>query len=155
AAAGLKEQGMEVTVVHLMPTLMERQLDAAAGHLLKKALEARGIGVLVKANTKTILGDKKVRAVRLEDGTELPADLVVMAVGIRPNASLAAEAGLAVNRGIVVDQTMRTSDPNIFALGECVEAHGISYGLVGPLYEMANVVAAQLAGDAAAKFAPP
>jgi nitrite reductase (NADH) large subunit len=155
AAAGLKEQGMDVTVVHLMPTLMERQLDAAAGHLLKKALEARGIRVLIKANTKAILGDKKVRAVQLEDGTELAADLVVMAVGIRPNASLAADAGLAVNRGIIVDETIRTSDPDIFALGECAEAHGISYGLVAPLYEMANVVAAQLAGDTAAKFAPP
>jgi nitrite reductase (NADH) large subunit len=155
AAAGLKEQGMDVTVVHLMPTLMERQLDAAAGHLLKRALEARGIRVLVKANTKAILGDKKVRAVRLEDGTELPADLVIMAVGIRPNSSLAAKAGLTVNRGIVVDETMRTSDSDIFALGECAEAYGISYGLVAPLYEMANVAAAQLAGDATAKFAPP
>ncbi len=155
AAAGLKEQGMEVTVVHLMPTLMERQLDVAAGHLLKKALEARGIRVLTKANTKGILGDKKVRAVQLEDGTELPADLVVMAVGIRPNSALAAEAGLTVKRGIVVDETMRTSDPNIFALGECAEALGVAYGLVAPLYEMANVVAAQLMGDSAAKFVPP
>ncbi|MGO8952320.1 MAG: nitrite reductase large subunit NirB [Rhodomicrobium sp.] len=155
AAAGLKEQGMDVTVVHLMPTLMERQLDAAAGHLLKKALEARGIRVLVKASTKAILGDKKVNAVQLEDGTELGANLVIMAVGIRPNAALAAEAGLAVNRGIVVDGTMRTSDPDIFALGECAEAHGVSYGLVAPLYEMANVVAGQLAGDTSAKFVPP
>ena len=155
AAAGLKEQGMDVTVVHLMPTLMERQLDAAAGHLLKKALEARGIQVLVKANTRAILGDKKAHAVVLEDGTELAADLVVMAVGIRPNASLAADAGLIVKRGIVVDETMRTSDPDIFALGECAEAHGIAYGLVAPLYEMADVVAAQLSGDASAKFVPP
>ncbi len=155
AAAGLKEQGMDVTVVHLMPTLMERQLDAAAGHLLKKALEARGIRVLTKANTKTILGEKKVRAVQLEDGTVLPADLVIMAVGIRPNASLAAEAGLIVNRGIVVDETMCTSDPGIFALGECVEAHGQCFGLVAPLYEMANVLAAQFLGDSGAKFVPP
>ena len=155
AAAGLKEQGMDVTVVHLMPTLMERQLDAAAGHLLKKALEARGIHVLTKANTKAIRGDKTVRAVQLEDGTELPADLVVMAVGIRPNSALASEAGLAVSRGIVVDETMRTSDPVIFALGECAEAHGVAYGLVAPLYEMANVLAAQLAGDESAKFIPP
>ena len=155
AAAGLKEQGMDVTVVHLMPTLMERQLDAAAGHLLKKALEARGIRVLTKANTGAIVGDKKVRAVQLEDGTELSADLVVMAVGIRPNSALAKEAGLTVNRGIVVDETMRTSDPNIFALGECAEAHGVAYGLVAPLYEMANVLAAQLAGDGSAKFVPP
>jgi nitrite reductase (NADH) large subunit len=155
AAAGLKEQGMDVTVVHLMPTLMERQLDAAAGHLLKKEIEARGIRVLLNANTKAILGDKRVSAVQLADGTEIPAGLVIMAVGIRPNGALAADAGLTVNRGIAVDETMRTSDPDIFALGECAEAHGISYGLVAPLYEMANVVAAQLAGDATAKFAPP
>jgi nitrite reductase (NADH) large subunit len=155
AAAGLKEHGMDVTVVHLMPTPMERQLDAAAGHLLKKALEARGIKVLLKANTKAILGDKKVRAVLLEDGTEIPADLVVMAVGIRPNIALAAEAGLTVNRGIVVDDTMRTSDPSIYAVGECVEVLGQCYGLVAPLYEMANVLAAQLSGDASAKFVPP
>ncbi len=155
AAAGLKEQGMDVTVIHLMPTLMERQLDVAAGHLLKKALEARGIRVLTKANTKAILGDKKVSAVQLEDGMELAADLVVMAVGIRPNSALAAEAGLTVKRGIVVDETMRTSDPNIFALGECAKALGVAYGLVAPLYEMANVVAAQLMGDSAAKFVPP
>jgi nitrite reductase (NADH) large subunit len=155
AAAGLTEQGMEVTVVHLMPTLMERQLDAAAGHLLKKELETRGIRVLTGANTKAILGDKKVSAVQLDDGTTIPAGLVIMAVGIRPNGALAAEAGLTVNRGIVVDETMRTTDPDIFALGECAEAHGISYGLVAPLYEMANVVAAQLTGDATAKFAAP
>ncbi len=155
AAAGLKEQGMDVTVIHLMPALMERQLDVAAGHLLKRALEARGIRVLTKANTKAILGEKKVNAVQLEDGTELAADLVVMAVGIRPNSALAAEAGLTVKRGIVVDETMRTSDPNIFALGECAEALGVAYGLVAPLYEMANVVAAQLMGDSAAKFVPP
>jgi nitrite reductase (NADH) large subunit len=155
AAAGLNEQGMDVTVVHLMPTLMERQLDAAAGHLLKKEIEARGIRVLLNANTKAILGDKRVSAVQFGDGTEIPAGLVIMAVGIRPNAELAADAGLGVNRGITVDETMRTSDPDIFALGECAEAHGISYGLVAPLYEMANVVAAQLAGDTTAKFAPP
>jgi nitrite reductase (NADH) large subunit len=154
AAAGLKEQGMDVTVLHLMPTLMERQLDPAAGHLLKKAMEARGIKVLVKANTKAILGEKKVRAVQLEDGTEIPADLVVMAVGIRPNAKLAREAGLTVNRGIVVDPAMRTSDPDIFALGECAEAAGEVYGLVAPLYDMANVVAARLTGDATAVFKP-
>ena len=154
AAAGLKEQGMDVTVLHLMPTLMERQLDPAAGHLLKKAMEARGIKVLVKANTKAILGEKKVRAVQLEDGTEIPADLIVMAVGIRPNAKLAREAGLTVNRGIVVDPAMRTSDPDIFALGECAEAAGEVYGLVAPLYDMANAVAARLTGDTTAVFKP-
>ncbi len=154
AAVGLKEQGMDVTVLHLMPTLMERQLDPTAGHLLAKAIEARGIRVIVKADTKAILGEKRVEAVLLKDGTRLPADLVVMAVGIRPNAALAKDAGLDVGRGIKVDASMRTSDPDIFALGECAETHGQTFGLVAPLYEMANVVAAQLAGDTEAAFSP-
>ena len=154
AAAGLTERGMDVTVLHLMPTLMEKQLDPAAGHLLKRAVEARGIKVITKADTEAILGNGKVEAVRLKDGTELPADLVVMAVGIKPNAALAREAGLTVNRGIVVDGAMRTSDPDIFALGECAEAQGQTFGLVAPLYEMAGVVAARLTGDASAEFTP-
>ena len=154
AAVGLKEQGMSVTVLHLMPTLMERQLDTPAGHLLQKAIEARGITVITKANTKAILGEKKVEAVLLEDGTRLPADLVVMAVGIKPNAQMAKDAGLTVNRGIVVDPAMRTSDPDIYAVGECAEAHGQVFGLVAPLYEMADVIASQLAGDSSAAFTP-
>jgi nitrite reductase (NADH) large subunit len=160
AAIGLKEQGMQVSVVHLMPTLMERQLDAASGFLLKQAIEARGVKVYTKANTKAILGTdpasgpERVRGVLLEDGTELAADLVVMAVGIRPSAGLACDAGLTVNRGIVVGPDMRTSDPDIFALGECAEAFGQCFGLVAPLYDMANIVAAQLAGDTEAAFNP-
>ena len=154
AAAGLKDQGMDVTVLHLMPTLMERQLDPAAGHLLQRAVEARGIKVITKANTKAILGEKKVEAVLLEDGTRLPADLVIMAVGIRPNAGLAKDAGLDVGRGIQVGTDMRTSDPDIFAVGECAEFAGQTYGLVAPLYEMATVIAGQLAGDASATFTP-
>ncbi len=150
AAAGLAEQGMDVTVVHLMPTLMERQLDASAGYLLKKQIEQRGIKVLTGANTKAILGTSKVEGVELEDGTVLPASLVVMAVGIRPNAWLGKEAGLTVNRGIVVDDQMRTSDPDIFALGECVEHRGATYGLVAPLYEMAGVLAKTLIDEPAA-----
>ena len=154
AAAGLRERGMDVTIVHLAPTLMERQLDTAAGHLLQKAVEARGIRVITKANTKAILGEKKVEAVLLEDGTRIVADLVIMAVGIKPNAGLAKEAGLEVARGIKVDATMRTSDPDIFAAGECAEADGQVFGLVAPLYEMAGVIAAQLSGDASAHFSP-
>lgn len=150
AAAGLSEQGMEVTVVHLMPTLMERQLDAAAGYLLKKAIEERGIKVLTGANTKAIVGNGKVEGVQLEDGTVIPASLVVMAVGIRPNAQLGKLAGLTVNRGIVVDDQMRTSDPDIFALGECVEHRGATYGLVAPLYDMAGVLAKTLVDEPAA-----
>ncbi|WP_374300623.1 nitrite reductase large subunit NirB [Ferrovibrio sp.] len=150
AAAGLAEQGMQVTVVHLMPTLMERQLDPAAGYLLKKAIEERGIRVLTGSNTKAITGNGRVEAVELEDGTRITADLVVMAVGIRPNAQLGKDAGLTVNRGIVVDDQMRSSDPDIFALGECVEHRGATYGLVAPLYEMAGVLARTLVDEPAA-----
>jgi nitrite reductase (NADH) large subunit len=152
AAAGLQAQGMKVTVVHLMATLMERQLDPAAGYLLQKALEERGITVLTKANTKAIHGHGRVEAVELADGTIIPASLVVMAAGIRPNQVLAKTAGLTVNRGIVVDHGMRTSDPAIFALGECAEVGGHVYGLVAPLYEMARVAAARLADDETAAF---
>jgi nitrite reductase (NADH) large subunit len=160
AAAGLKEQGMDVTVLHLMPTLMERQLDVAAGHLLQKAVEARGIKVITKANTKAIvgtdirLGPARVQAVELEDGTRITADLVVMAIGIRPNVAIAKDAGLECKRGILVDSSLRTSDPDIFALGECVEVDGQVFGLVAPLYEMAGVAATHLAGDATPIFTP-
>jgi nitrite reductase (NADH) large subunit len=152
AAAGLKERGMDVTVLHVMPTLMERQLDPAAGYLLQKAIEARGIKVITKANTKAILGEDRVRGVELATGEIIPATLVVMAVGIRPNIGLAKEAGLTVNRGIVTDDRMTTSDPDIFSLGECAEVGGHVYGLVAPLYEMARVVAAKLAGAEAKGF---
>ncbi|WP_434723971.1 nitrite reductase large subunit NirB [Mesorhizobium sp. RIZ17] len=152
AAAGLKERGMDVTVLHVMPTLMERQLDPAAGYLLQKAVEARGIKVMTKANTKAIVGNGKVEGVELMDGTTIPATLVVMAVGIRPSTALAKEAGLEVNRGIVVDDRMRTSDPAIMALGECAEVGGHVYGLVAPLYEMARVAAAGLADSEDRRF---
>ncbi|MCY1665914.1 nitrite reductase large subunit NirB [Rhizobium sp. SL86] len=152
AAAGLKARGMNVTVLHVMPNLMERQLDPAAGYLLQKALEDRGIKVICKANTKAILGDGKVEAVELDDGRTIPASLVVMAVGIRPSVQLAKEAGLAVNRGIVVDDGMLTSDGHIMALGECAEVGGQVYGLVAPLYEMARIAASHLAGDKTPAF---
>jgi len=151
AAAGLRMQGMEVDVVHLMQTLMERQLDTAAGHLLRKAVEERGITVHTEANTKAILGrNGRVTGLELEDGTVLPASIVVMAVGIRPSAALASEAGLEVGRGIVVTDQLMTSDPDIFAVGECVEHRGQCYGLVAPLYDMAKTLAATLAGESAA-----
>ncbi|CAH1653796.1 MULTISPECIES: nitrite reductase large subunit NirB [unclassified Chelatococcus] len=152
AAAGLKERGMDVTVLHLMPTLMERQLDSAAGYLLQRAIERRGINVLTKANTKAVVGSGKVEGVELADGTVIPADLVVMAAGIKPSSGLAKEAGLAVNRGILVDAHLRTSDPDILALGECAEIGGHVYGLVAPLYEMARIAAAGLAGKTVAGF---
>ncbi|RUX27837.1 NAD(P)/FAD-dependent oxidoreductase [Mesorhizobium sp. M7A.F.Ca.US.011.01.1.1] len=152
AAAGLNAQGMDVTVLHVMPTLMERQLDLAAGYLLQRAVEQRGIKVITKANTQAITGNGKVGQVELADGTIIPATLVVMAVGIRPNSALAKQAGIAVNRGIVVDAGMRSNDPDIYALGECAEVNGQVYGLVAPLYEMARVTASQLAGNQAAAF---
>ena len=152
AAAGLNARGMDVTIIHLMPSLMERQLDPAAGYLLQKAIEARGIKVFTQANTTAIGGGRKVEGVELADGRVLPATLVVMAIGIRPNAALAREAGLEVNRGIVVDAGMRTSDPGIFAVGECAEVGGQVYGLVAPLYEMARVAAARLCDDHSAAF---
>ncbi len=152
AAAGLKARGMDVTVLHLMPSLMERQLDSAAGYLLEKAMTDRGIAVITRANTHAITGTDRVHAVRLDDGTEIPADIVVMAVGIRPNLALAKAAGLQTGRGVLVDDHMVTSDPDILAVGECVEHRNICYGLVAPLYDMAKVVAAQLAGEAASAY---
>lgn len=152
AAAGLAARGMQTTVIHLMPTLMERQLDPNAAYLLQKEIEKRGIEVLVGANTSAIVGDSRVEAVLLEGGRRLPADLVVMAVGIRPNVILAKKAGLEVRRGIVVDDHLRTSDDRIYAVGECVEHRGQCYGLVAPIYEMAKVLAAELAGDTTAGY---
>ena len=147
AAAGLRNRGMEVTVVHRNPTLMDRQLDDTAGHLLQRAIEALGIRVLTGRNTKAITGGEHVEGVLFSDGSGIQADLVVMAVGIRPSVWLAENAGLQVKRGIVVDRHMRTSDPDILAIGECAEFEGAVYGLLAPLYEMANVAAATLLGD--------
>lgn len=154
AAAGLQMQGMEVTVLHLMGHLMERQLDPAAGYLLKKTLEDRGIRIHCEASTKAILGKDRVEAVALEDGTIYGADIVVMAVGIRPEVRLANDSGLYVERGIVVDDAMRTSDPDILAFGECVEHDRVIYGLVAPLFDMARVAAKTLLGQEA-QFAAP
>ncbi|APX89168.1 nitrite reductase large subunit [Brevirhabdus pacifica] len=152
AAAGMKARGIDVTVVHVMGHLMERQLDEAAGYLLRKALEGRGIKVLTSANSKEILGrDGYVRALLLDDGTSIPCDLLVMAVGIRPNVALAQAAGLAVGRGIHVDDAMVTSDPSILAVGECVEHQGAVFGLVAPLYDQARV-AAETLGERPANF---
>ena len=146
AAAGLAAKGMKTTVVHLMPTLMERQLDPNAAYLLQKAIEKRGIEVLTDANTKAILGDSKVEAVRLEDGRTLPADLVVMAVGIRPNAVLAKGRG-SRSSAASWSTTSAHQRRKIFAVGECVEHRGQCYGLVAPLYEMARTLGAALAGE--------
>ncbi|MBW7057582.1 nitrite reductase large subunit NirB [Paracoccus bogoriensis] len=150
AAAGLRQRGMEVTVIHLMGHLMERQLDPAAGYLLQRDLERRGIRVHCRGSTAAILGKDRVEGVLLEDNTGYEADLVCMAVGIRPETRLAVDAHLEVARGIVVDDRMVTSDPDILALGECVEHDGQLFGLVAPLYDQAKVAAATLMGQDAA-----
>jgi nitrite reductase (NADH) large subunit len=147
AAHGLSLRGMKVTVIHLMPTLMERQLDEAAGWLLKEALEGRGQTILTGADTAEIYGQGKVEGVRLKDGREIPASLVVMAVGIRPNVKLARDTGLAIGRGIHVDDHLVTSDENILAVGECVEHGGQVYGLVAPIWEMCRSLADGLVAE--------
>jgi nitrite reductase (NADH) large subunit len=153
AANGLKLRGMNVTVVHLMPWLMERQLDRTASNLLQKTLEAKGLKFRLEATTEAIHGGDRVTAVRLKSGEEIPAQLVVMAVGIRPNTELAQAAGLHCNRGIVVNDTMQTFDPRIYGVGECVSHRGIAYGLVAPLFEMAKVCANHLARHGIGRYA--
>jgi len=147
AANGLKARGMEVTVVHLMGWLMERQLDRTAANLLQQSLERKGLAFRLEAKTAALIAGEsgRVAAVRLEGGETLPAELVVMAVGIRPNVKLAQEAGLHCDRGIVVNDTLQTYDPRIYAIGECVSHRGSTYGLVAPLFEMAKVCANHLA----------
>jgi nitrite reductase (NADH) large subunit len=147
AANGLKLRGMDVTVVHVMPWLMERQLDRTAGDLLRQSLEARGLKFLMQAQTQELVANEsgRIGAVRFKDGTSIDTDLVVMAVGIRPNTTLAEAAGLHCNRGLVVNDTMQTFDPRIYAVGECVSHRGVAYGLVAPLYEQAKVAANHLA----------
>jgi len=150
AAAGLKARGMDVTVLHLMGHLMERQLDEAAGYLLRRALEDRGITIKCQASTAAILGEDRVEGVLLADKEMIPADLVVMAVGIRPETRLANDAALEVQRGITVNDQLATSDPDILSVGECVEHDGQLFGLVAPLYDQAKTVAQTLLDEPAA-----
>ncbi|MBR0709980.1 NAD(P)/FAD-dependent oxidoreductase [Bradyrhizobium liaoningense] len=150
AAYGLAKAGAPVTLLHLMDRLMERQLDAPAADLLKTLVERKGIRILLNASTKCIHGDGHVEAVELADGSRIEADAVIFAAGIKPNVALAKEAGIAVNRGVVVNDVMQTSSSDIFALGECAEHRGTCYGLVEPAYEQARVLARHLAGRAAA-----
>jgi nitrite reductase (NADH) large subunit len=149
AAYGLAKAGARVTLIHLMDRLMERQLDAPAADLLKVLVERKGIKILLNANTVALHGETRVEAVELADGRRIDTDAVIFAAGIRPNTALAKEAGIPVNRGIVVDDVMRTGTSDIFALGECAEHRGICYGLVEPAYEQARVLAQHLAGRAA------
>jgi nitrite reductase (NADH) large subunit len=149
AAYGLAKAGAPVTLIHLMDRLMERQLDKPAADLLKTLVERKGIEVLLNANTSRLLGEKAVEGIELTDGRSIDADAVIFAAGIRPNIVLAKDAGISVNRGIVVDDQLQTGAADIFALGECAEHRGICYGLVEPAYEQARVLAQHLAGGAA------
>lgn len=147
AANGLMLRGMQVSVVHIAPWLMERQLDDVAGKMLQKSLEERGLKFLIGAQTQALIGgqDGRVMAVQFKDGSEVPADLVVMAAGIRPNTELAERIGLHCHRGIVVTDTMQTvTDPRLYAVGECASHRGVAYGLVAPLFEQAKVCATHL-----------
>jgi nitrite reductase (NADH) large subunit len=155
AAWGLKRRGMSVALVHLMPTLMERQLDVAAATLLRRELDARGIAFFTNSQTEAILGTGRAEAVLLADGRSIPADFVVLAVGVRPNIDLARTANLDVNRGILVGDDMGTSDSDIYAVGECIEHNGQVFGLVAPIWDQAKVCGARLAGDDTAVYVPP
>jgi nitrite reductase (NADH) large subunit len=148
AANGLTARGMQVTVIHLADWLLERQLDRTAAKLLQANLAERGIEFALNAHTAACLGDDsgRVRAVQLKDGREIPADLVVMAAGVRPDVRLATQIGLQCNRGVLVSDTLQTlTDPRIYAVGECANHRGTAYGLVAPLYEQAVVCANHLA----------
>jgi nitrite reductase (NADH) large subunit len=146
AAYGLAKAGVAVTLIHLMDRLMERQLDIRTAAMLKRAVEAKGIEVLLETATARLVGNERVESVELKDGRILPADTVVIAVGIAPNAEVARSANLAVNRGIVVDDELSTSNPDIFAIGECAEHRGVCYGLVEPANDQAQVLAERFAG---------
>jgi nitrite reductase (NADH) large subunit len=145
AANGLLRRGMQVTVVHVTDSLMNQQLDKPASLMLKKALEGKGLRFLLEAHTAEITGSKHVTAVRFKDGSEIPADLVVMAAGVRPNVNLAKESGLHCERAIVVDDTLQTYDPRIYAVGECVQHRSATFGLVAPIWDQAKVCGAHLA----------
>ena len=156
AAYGLKQQGMNVTVLHLMDRIMDRQLDSKASQMLKTAIEQKGITILTAANTEGLIGEEgHVTQVKLKDGTVLDADLVVFAVGIRPNMALAQSAGLGCNRGVLVNDTMQTFDPSIYAVGECIEHRGQTFGLVEPLWGQAFICASHLAEHGSLTFKAP
>ena len=156
AAYGLKQRGMNVTVLHLMDRIMERQLDSKASQMLRHSIEQKGISIITEANTEALVGvDGHVTQIRLKDGTVLEADLVVFAVGIRPNMALAQSAGLRCNRGVLVNDTMQTFDPSIYAVGECIEHRSQTFGLVEPLWGQAFICASHLAEHGSLTFKAP
>lgn len=156
AAYGLKQRGMCVTVLHLMDRIMERQLDSRASSLLRQSIEAKGINIITQANTEALMGEEgHVKHIQLKDGTVLDADLVVFAVGIRPNMALAQSAGLRCNRGVMVNDTMQTFDPSIYAVGECIEHRHQTFGLVEPLWGQAFICASHLAEHGSLTFKAP
>ncbi|HEX5344795.1 MAG TPA: FAD-dependent oxidoreductase [Duganella sp.] len=152
AANGLQRQGMSVTVVHVTDALMNQQLDKPAALLLQKALEAKGLKFMMQAQTEEILGPDRVTGVRFKDGATIPADLVVMTAGVRPNIELAKAAGLHCERAIVVDDTLQTYDPRIYAVGECVQHRSATFGLVAPIWDQARVCGAHLAGAGVRRY---
>ncbi|MNS31401.1 Nitrite reductase [NAD(P)H] [compost metagenome] len=152
AARGLLNLNMEVSVVHIFKHLMERQLDETASDMLRSELESQGMKFLLEQNTDSILGDERVTGVRFKDGSEVKADLVVMAVGIRPNVALAKESGIEINRGIVVNDYLETGTPHVYAVGECAEHSGVVYGLVAPLFDQGGELAKRLAGIPSAGY---
>ncbi|MBM3562110.1 MAG: NAD(P)/FAD-dependent oxidoreductase [Alphaproteobacteria bacterium] len=149
AAYGLARRGVDVTLAHVMDRLMERQLDAAAADILRRLVEEKGVRVLLNANTTRIAGSGRVEGIEFADGRTAPADAVIFAVGIRPNADLARQAGLNVGRGAIVDDGLETSEAGVFAIGECAEHRGVCYGLVEPAYEQGRALAMRLAGEEA------
>ncbi len=153
AARGLQVQGCDVSVIHLQGRLMDRQLDPTGAAMLKGKMEAMGVQVLLSKSTTAILGNGKVEGLAFKDGSTIDAELVVIAAGIRPNVELGKLAGLEVHRGIVVNDHMETSHPDIFAVGECVEHRGTCYGLVAPLLDQGKVLAATITGNRGEGFA--
>nr|WP_315395216.1 FAD-dependent oxidoreductase [uncultured Duganella sp.] len=152
AANGLQRQGMSVTVVHVTDTLMNQQLDKPAAQLLQRALEDKGLTFMMNAQTAEIVGTDRATAVRFKDGSEIPADLVVMTAGVRPNIELAKSAGLHCDRAIIVDDTLQTYDPRIYAVGECVQHRSATFGLVAPIWDQARVCGAHLAGAGVRRY---
>jgi len=154
AANGLTERGMKVTVIHSNDVLLNRQLDVEAGKLLQQELERRGVQFKMPAKTEALIGDRQghIKAVRFADGSELPCDLFVMAIGVRPNMALAQSAGLYCERGIVVSDTLQTYDPSVYAVGECIQHRGDTFGLVAPLFEQAKICAQNICGHSESAY---